>query len=72
MRLELTAFALLARRSTDWANGPTEYKLWDVRPPLLVYEVQKKSKNLVHVRLELTAFALLARRSTDWANGPTD
>ncbi len=38
VRLELTAFALLARRST---NGPTEYKLWDVRPQLLVYEVQQ-------------------------------
>ncbi len=40
VRLELTAFALLAQRSTNWANGSTEYKLWDVRPPLLVQQTE--------------------------------
>lgn len=34
-------FALSAQRSTNWTNGPPEYKLWDARPPLLVYEKRR-------------------------------
>ena len=80
MRLELTTFALSARRSTDWANRPACYQFF--RHSLLEKFMRWRKENMqllacsvkniavVYVRLQLTTFALSARRSTDWANRP--